>query len=204
MTLSARTDHTGLRDRNHIRSAALLFAACALTAVSACSSGDSSTSKAPKETPTPAARQSSKPADPTDTAKNEAIDTYKQYWHEMQRSYAQASTDGTDLSKYAAGVALVRVEQDTKDLKKASQVFTGNVTVGSPTVTRLDTDRKVPNATISSCLDVSNWDLLDQKTKKKAVMPTDRLTKYVNISTIERWPDGWKVIKDEPQAGKPC
>ncbi|WP_331736098.1 hypothetical protein [Streptomyces sp. NBC_00057] len=169
-----------------------------------CSSGKADD---PKEAPSASASEKqtpSTPVDATETSKNEVIATYKKYWQEMERSYAHSSTEGTDLNKYAAGVALVRVQQDTKDMKKAGQVFTGGVTVGSPTVTRLDDTRKVPSATVSSCLDVSRWTVVDEKTKKPAPMPSNRLTKYVNISTVERWPDGWKVIKDEPQAAKPC
>lgn len=203
MARSAGASVPELRKRNRLGAAALLVVTGTLTVLTACSS-DESTSSAPKASPTPSVSQPSKPVNPAETAKREALDAYARYWDELQLSYAKASTEGTDITKYAAGVALVQAEQDAKEMQKVGQVMTGSVRVGSPTVTRLDADREVPNAKISSCLDISRWDVVDRKTKKKAVMPSGRLTKYVIVGTIERWPDGWKVIKDEPQEGKPC
>ncbi|MFD9540867.1 secreted protein/lipoprotein [Streptomyces sp. NPDC060022] len=122
----------------------------------------------------------------------------------MERSYAQGSTAGTDIKRYAAGVKLVRVQDETSDMRKDGQRLIGSVTAGDPTVSGLDIERKVPSATITSCLDVSRWDVVDAKTRKKLPLPSGRLTKFVNVSTLERWPDGWKVIEDDPQEGKPC
>ncbi|MER7109439.1 secreted protein/lipoprotein [Streptomyces sp. NPDC000229] len=129
--------------------------------------------------------------------------TYRQYWDEMEGVYAKAEvTDG--IKKYAAGPALVRTQVDTERMKTSGNVFTGTVDVQDPTVTKLDLNRKIPNATVSSCLDVSQWSVINKETKRPVPLPTDRLTKYISVATIERWPDGWKVIKDEPQKGRPC
>ncbi|MEV6653931.1 hypothetical protein [Streptomyces sp. NPDC051219] len=176
--------------------------ACALTAVSACSSDDSA--NAPKASQTVSASEQSKPADPTETAKADAIDTYMRYWQEMEHVYATAKVEGTDIKKYAAGPALSRTDVDTKRMHQSGRLFTGGVTVGNPTVTKTELGRKVPNVTISSCLDVSRWKVIDRATKKPVALPTKRLTKYVTVSTVERWSDGWKVIKDEPQTGQAC
>ncbi|MET7714856.1 hypothetical protein [Streptomyces sp. NPDC005407] len=171
-------------------------------ASSACTSdNDDSAGKDPKESPSTSApsSESTKTADPTEQAKADVISLYSQYWQQMERAYAKGSADGTDLKKYAAGPALVGAKQEIKGMYQADQIVTGKVTLGNPTVTKIDLTRKVPNATLSTCLDVSKWDVIDRKTKKKAALPKDRLTKYVSVATVERWPDGWKVIKDEPQ-----
>ncbi|MEU9062427.1 hypothetical protein AB0D13_27060 [Streptomyces sp. NPDC048430] len=184
---------------------ALLLAACTMAGIPACSSDDSTTTSKKSSTP-PASEpsQAKSSADPTEKAKAEVLDIYAKYWRQMERSYGQASTSGTDIKQYAAGVALVQVQQGTADMKSDGQLLTGSVKVGSPTVTQIDIDGKAPSATISSCLDVSHWDIVDAKTKKQLPLPSERLTQYVNVSTLERWPDGWKVIEDDPQEGKPC
>ncbi|WUW19317.1 hypothetical protein OG521_00360 [Streptomyces sp. NBC_01463] len=177
-----------------------------LTLGSACGNGDTSDSSegnTPKSSP-PSSSQPAKPKDPGQVAKEQALVTYEKYWSEMKRAYAQSSTEGTDIEKYAGGLALVRVQQDTKGLKSDGQAFMGDPVVSNSTVTRLGkTQKGAANATISSCIDVSGWDLVNVATQKKEVMPTDRLTKYVNVTSLEQWPDGWKVIENK-QAGSSC
>ncbi|MEU7205414.1 hypothetical protein [Streptomyces sp. NPDC045470] len=197
MTISARTAPAAHR---RARPAAVAAVACALAAVSACSSGGV-TSPAPK--PAASTQPPTKPADPAETAKQQAISTYRSYWKAMERVYATAKLDGTDITKYAASAALSRPRNDIQNMQRDGSSFSGNVTVNNPTVTRADLDRKTPNVAISSCLDVSGWKVLD-KDKKPVALPSKRLTKYVSLAVVERWPEGWRVIRDEPQAGQPC
>lgn len=205
MTRTGRRSSSNLRKRNHLRSATLLLAACAtLTAVTGCGSDLDTDKKPTKLAPIAPTGEPSISADPSETAEIEVLNTYAKFWDEMERSYAQGSTAGTDIKLYAAGVALVRAQDGSAGMKKDGQLMTGGVAVSSPTVTELDTERKVPSATIASCLDVSRWDVVDAGTEKKLPLPSDRLTRYVNISTLEHWPGGWKVIENDPQEGKPC
>lgn len=202
MALPARPGRAVLRDRNATRSAALLWLACALAAVSACSSHDSP-DNAPKSSPPPSASQTSAPQDPAQKAKSEAVGAYKSYWLEMQKLYADSMGKGGNLKQYAASAALANAVADAKSTHDRNLIHTGEVAVGNPTVTKLDIKRKIPNATLSSCLDISRWQVVNTATKKPASLPSSRLTKFVVVSTIERWPEGWKVIRDEPQ-GKAC
>ncbi|WP_307710869.1 hypothetical protein [Streptomyces sp. V1I6] len=174
--------------------------ACALTAVSAC--GDSETSDKPSATPTASAptTQAPKPT-PTNTAdqtKTQLIQLYEDYWAQMERAYATGSTKGTDLDQYAAGLALAKAKKDVASVHNAGQMITGNVKVGDSVVTALDLGRKVPNASLSSCLDISDWVVRERDTKAKVDLPAERLTKYVTRTTLERWPEGWRVVKTEP------
>lgn len=201
----AGPDRRQLRDRNRVRPASLLFLACALTALSACSSDDSGDND-PKASPTPSATQPTqptKPVDPTETAKKEAIGTYRDYWKQMEKTFASGTSQGTDLKQYAAGTALFVAEDAAKKRHAKGQMVTGSVTVDNPTVTKIDMNRKVPSTTLSSCLDITRWNVVERATNKPVPLPSERLTRYVIVSTIEKWPGGWKVIKDEPQA-KPC
>ncbi|MER5556165.1 secreted protein/lipoprotein [Streptomyces sp. NPDC002793] len=116
----------------------------------------------------------------------------------MEKLYADSSGKSAHLKSFAASVALSSAEADAKSTHARKLIHTGEVSVGSPTVTKLDMDRKIPNASLSSCLDVSQWKVVNVETKKPAALPTERLTKFVVSTTVEHWPDGWKVIRDEP------
>lgn len=196
-----RTARSRDRYRNPLKNSmlALFTAGCATLAVTSCSSA----SDDPKASPTPSAAQPTKSADPTETAKKDAVTTYQAYWKEVEKLYADRSGKSAKLKQYAASAALKNVELDAKNTHEQNRIHTGDVTVGNPTVTDLDLNGKTPRATLSSCLDVSRWKVVDAKTKKPLSLPSNRLTKYVIKSEIERWPGGWRVIRDEPQ-GKRC
>ncbi|MFI9772121.1 hypothetical protein ACIHJG_35455 [Streptomyces sp. NPDC052415] len=194
-----RIPHPAVRFRNGAAASLALVAALA-----ACSSSDETDNRSDTNPATSAPAESAPPsADPTQAAEAEVIARYRAYWGEMERVYATASVEGTDIKKYAALAALSRPEHDAERMKKTGRVFTGSVTVNSPDA-EVHLNRKVPNATITSCLDVSQWKATDKDTGDPLPLPSERLTKYITIATLERWDDGWKVIEDEPQTGKAC
>ncbi|MFE5484105.1 hypothetical protein [Streptomyces sp. NPDC056527] len=201
MALSARTRRALLREWNGTRAVAVLLVASAMTGVSAC--GVSEPSDKPSATPTTSGSATEAPtptpSDSVDQTKTQLIHIYDNYWAQMEKAYALGSAKETDLSKYAAGLALVKAEKNIANHSKAGRSTTGTVRISSSTVTKSDLSSKVPSATLTSCLDVSEWDLIDRKTKKKVALPEGRRTQYVIVSTFERWPEGWRVIKDEPQ-----
>ncbi|MGW8767853.1 hypothetical protein ACWGN5_35815 [Streptomyces sp. NPDC055815] len=183
--------------------------ACA-TAVLAvgCTSNEPASPKSPATTTaaatTTAPEPSKTPEDPAETAKKEAIATYLSHWKEVEKRYADKTDKAGDLKKYAAVDALLKVENDAADMHRRNLVILGDVTVLNPTAVSTDLDRKVPNVVVSSCLDISRWTVTRTKTGEPATsLPKDRLLKYVIKATVEKWPQGWVVIRDEPQ-GKKC
>lgn len=189
--------------------AAAATALVATLALAACSSSDGSNQAAKTPTASSPPPSNSAPAtpspsaDPAEAAQQEAIALYRTYWDEMERVYATASVEGTDIKKYAALTALSRPQNDVERMQKDGSLITGSVTVNSPTA-KVNLNRKIPNATVTSCLDVSQWRVIDRDTKEPLPLPSERLTKYITIATLERWADGWKVIEDKPQTGRPC
>ncbi|WP_329625868.1 secreted protein/lipoprotein (plasmid) [Streptomyces sp. NBC_01255] len=153
---------------------------------------------APSKTEIPVA-----PADPVETAKKEAIATYLSHWKEVEKRYADKAGKAGDLKKYAASAALSQVETGAADMRKKNAIVLGTVAVGNPTATSADINRKIPHVILSSCLDISRWTVTDLDTQKPAALPKNRLLRYVIKATIEKWPEGWRVIRDEPQ-GKKC
>ncbi|MFE6713921.1 hypothetical protein [Streptomyces sp. NPDC057695] len=142
-------------------------------------------------------------ADPIETAKRDAIATYLAHWKEVEKRYADKTGKAGNLTKYAASAALAQVETGAADMRKKDAVVLGTVTVSNPTATSTDIDRKVPHVILSSCLDISRWTVTDVDTQKPVAMPKKRLVRYVIKATIEKLPEGWRVIRDEPQ-GKAC
>ncbi|MEU5329230.1 secreted protein/lipoprotein [Streptomyces parvus] len=133
----------------------------------------------------------------------EAISVYQAYWGQMQALYADTHADTDALKKVAAAEALVGAKNDVQRMRDANQVITGKVTVGDQAVTMSDLDRKVPKVFLSNCLDITQWNVLDAKTRKPVSLPSTRLTKYTVDSLVEKWPQGWRVVRDRP-TGKKC
>ncbi|MFB7512882.1 hypothetical protein [Streptomyces sp. NPDC056144] len=182
---------------------------CATAALAVgCSSNEPAFSKLPVTTPAAATTTEPEPSetstDPAEIAKKQAIDTYLSHWKEVEKRYADKSSKAGDLKKYAAVDALLKVENDAADMHRRNLVILGDVTVLNPTVVSTDLDRKVPSVVISSCLDISRWTVTRTKTGQPATnLPKDRLLTYVIKATVEKWPQGWVVIRDEQQ-GKKC
>ncbi|WP_233415878.1 hypothetical protein [Streptomyces sp. N35] len=202
------TSAAHVRQPAGIRGRRIGWALCsvlALAVVPACS-GDSgetpdegktptTSSSSPSPTPSPS-------ADPQSTAEAEALETYEQYWDQMELRYADPEGKKGKLGDFAAAVALLNAEKDAESMHKRGTIITGHVTVRDPQV-KVDLGKKLPYATISSCLDISKWTVVDSKTKKPAELPKDRLLKYVVTAEVEKWPEGWRVITEEPK-GEAC
>ncbi|MFC9595865.1 hypothetical protein ACFTUC_39470 [Streptomyces sp. NPDC056944] len=194
-------------NRHHWRKIAL---ACA-TAVLAvgCSSNELASPKPPATAPAatttaPEPSASELPPDPAESAKKEAIATYLSHWQQVEKRYADKTDKAGELKKYAAVDALLKVENDAADMHRRNLVILGDVTVLNPTAVSTDINRKIPKVVISSCLDISRWTVTRVKTGEPATsLPKDRMLKYIIKATVEKWPQGWVVIRDEPQ-GKKC
>ncbi|MCX4673651.1 hypothetical protein OG453_44655 [Streptomyces sp. NBC_01381] len=189
---------SAVRIRN--RYAGVVLAGCTVIALSGCSSDDKNddareTTPAPS---TPAAQKSTPSADPQAAAEEEVLDIYRRYWDDKAAAYSKASLKGSDMKTYVKGNALGQVQADVKNLKTLGQITRSKPTL-DPEVASLDLKKKVPLAKISDCLDVSKWDLVDSKTKKKVVLPEDRRTKYVNNVTAEKWGKQWVILEVQPQ-----
>ncbi|MET8507541.1 hypothetical protein ABZV60_23240 [Streptomyces sp. NPDC004787] len=140
---------------------------------------------------------------PEETAKKQAIDTYLSHWKEVQKRYADKTGKAGDLKQYAASAALSQVEIDSENMRKKNVLILGTVSVDNPTAVSADINRKVPNVVISSCMDISRWRVVDAETQRPVSLPKERLLRYVIKATVEKWTEGWRVIRDEPQ-GKKC
>ncbi|MBB6081045.1 hypothetical protein [Streptomyces paradoxus] len=183
--------------------AAVAVTLSAILAQSACSSSDGKDEAADVSPSIAQSPTSSAPADPKETAKKEAVTAYGAYWQQMEKLYADPTGKAAHLDQYAASAALKNAEADAKRAHDRGRIYTGGVALTDQTVTKVNVSGKIPNATVSSCLDISKWRKVDAKTKKPVSLPKNRLTKYRILSTVEKYPEGWRVTRDDPQ-GKSC
>jgi hypothetical protein len=195
--------NASLRTRRHVVGLAL---ACA--AVAGCSSGDGDGGDAASAEPTaptmtPSTTASTAPADPDAAVKETALAVYQGFWREMQALYADRDGTTERLEAYAASETLSKARSDAGRAHAQGRIYRGTVTFSQATVTETALDSKTPRVTLSSCLDVSQWQPVDADTGKPVALPADRLTTYLVVTTLEKWPQGWRVVRDEPQ-GKKC
>ncbi|MFI9248070.1 hypothetical protein ACIGXF_37170 [Streptomyces sp. NPDC053086] len=176
---------------------------CAALALTACSSSNGKHEAADESPSVAQSPTSSAPADPKETAKKEAVAAYGAYWQEMEKLYADRTGKSAHLDQYAASAVLKNAEADAKRAHDRGRIYIGSVALTDQTVTKVDVSGKIPNATVSSCLDISKWRRVNAETKKPVSQPANRLTKYRILSIVEKYPEGWRVTRDEPQ-GKSC
>ncbi|MFF1917066.1 hypothetical protein ACFVYE_37065 [Streptomyces sp. NPDC058239] len=195
------TRTTAVRIRTY---ASALLTACGIVAFTACSNSDDSADDRPSPAPSsskPAPATSSASADPQAAEKAAVLDVYSRFWEEQAKAYAKGDTKGTAFSQYAAAVALSSTEDDLKDLRSK-----GIVTTGAPahetTVDTLETDKKVPHAQLTDCLDSANWKFQYRDSGKPVPMPKDRLIRYVTRIEAEKWGKQWKIIDVTPQQNR--
>ncbi|WP_162929428.1 hypothetical protein [Streptomyces sp. YIM 130001] len=161
--------------------------------------GNSADSKeAPSKTPQATKPQASPtPTSPEDTAKRELSARYDAYQEELAKAYGKASTKGTKVNLYATGVAFATTQGQMRVLQKAGQSTSGTPRAELENAS-FDLDRTVPKATAKFCSDVSDWKLLDRKTKKEADLPEGRFLRYITVVTAEKWPKyGWMVLEEK-------
>lgn len=187
------------------RALALLLAG--LASVSGCTSGEPASPK-PTTPPSPASsaptRATLSPDSPEEAAKKQAVAAYQAYWAEMTKAFAVPAFEGTDLKRYAVADALANAQETITNLNNSKRTMAGKPLVSNTTVTGGELEKKTPNVSVSSCLDVSAWKIVDKKTGKPAPMPTNAARKYVITSLLERWNGSWKVLKDELHPDQPC
>ncbi|MET8411749.1 hypothetical protein ABZV34_27250 [Streptomyces sp. NPDC005195] len=122
-----------------------------------------------------------------------ALAAYRESWDASVVAYAKASSAGTALRKTTTARALLDIESDLTELRKAGQITTGKPAIhpADPEVTV----GKFPKATLTDCVDITAWTLVDKTSKKKVPLPSERLLRYVSTATLEKWGTKWMVTK---------
>ncbi|MFD0068860.1 hypothetical protein [Streptomyces sp. NPDC127574] len=141
------------------------------------------------------------PTDPQAAEKEAVLSAYSSYWQEQVSAYKAGTVKGTRLKTYAVGAAVARVEGDLASMKDK-----GIAADGRPShdvrMTALATNKQVPSATLSDCLDISQWKFTYRKTGAAVPSPKTQLTQYRTIVKAEKWGNQWMILSATPQATK--
>lgn len=178
-----------VRTRKH---ATAVLLAGSLVALAGCSdSGADASPSQPSRTQMASPSSSASPtADSEDAA---VVAAYTRSWDAQTEAYKKASSAGTELKKNTTLRALADIESDLAAMRKAGQVTTG-IPVIHPKKPKV-THGEIPKATLTDCVDTTNWTLIDKASKKKVPLPSERLTKYVSTAALEKWGTKWMVTE---------
>ncbi|MFE2268518.1 hypothetical protein ACFXB4_04705 [Streptomyces lavendulae] len=151
--------------------------------------------KKPEASSSPSA---SKSADPQAAAKAEVLAVYRSYWDAQIKAYAKASPVDTGLDKYAFDKALGKTESELVALKIGGNVLKGEPKI-SPEVTAVSLDESPKKATITDCVDVTNWKMFKEKTGDEVKLPKERLTRFVTTVSARTVGDKWMIVETQQQ-----
>lgn len=197
-----RIPQSAVRFRNLAAVSLVLGAALTLSACG--SSGDDS--KASPQTPPPSTSPtaSASPSAPQDEPEKEAVlKTYTHMWAEQMKAYKKADATGTDLTKYASLDALGKFRLDLAHMKQAGTVGGGEVG-HSPKVSSIDLTAKLPKATVTDCIDLTNWKAKQVKTGRVIPLPTNQPRRYIATAKAERWNGRWMIVDYTPDGERTC
>ncbi|UQW99134.1 hypothetical protein [Streptomyces sp. RerS4] len=172
-------------------------------AVTGCTSGvkdDKASPPQPSTSPalSASAASPSASADPVEAEKADVKAAYSRYWGVLTQVFAQADSTGTDLKTVASGTSYAETETGLANMRRSGRVMTGQAD-HSKIVVELKEGTKLPTAAVTACVDVTRWNLVDKKTSQPVPLPSQRLLRYITVSTIEKWPSGWVVIEEKIQ-----
>ncbi len=173
--------------------ATALLLASSLVALAGCSDSGSDADASPSKTSPTKTAGSASPSSTAEAEDAAVIAAYTSSWDAKTEAYQKASSAGTDVKKYTTFKALADIERNLSAMKKAGQVTTGKPVI-HPKVVNV-TDTEIPKATVADCVDTTSWTLIDNTTKKKVPLPSERLIKYVSTATLEKWGTKWMVTE---------
>ncbi|MEU1457109.1 hypothetical protein [Streptomyces avermitilis] len=169
----------------------MLLAGSLVTLAGCSDSGADASPSQPSRTQMASPSSSASPtADSEDAA---VVAAYTRSWDAQTEAYKKASSAGTELKKNTTLRALADIESDLAAMRKAGQVTTG-IPVIHPKKPKV-THGEIPKATLTDCVDTTNWTLIDKASKKKVPLPSERLTKYVSTAALEKWGTKWMVTE---------
>jgi hypothetical protein len=163
----------------------LLFVSLSLglvTALTAC--GSSHPASQESVHPTVSVSPSSSPTpDPTTTAKQAVLITYQGFWNTQVQAYTQGSFDGIQVEKYTRDNADYLLRTGLQYYVQQGLVMRGRPAL-SPQVTALNLGAKMPTATITDCVDTTNYYPVNKTTGKPAQL----------TSTVHRHPGSYSAV----------
>ncbi|WP_234433354.1 hypothetical protein [Streptomyces sp. NRRL WC-3549] len=182
---------------------ALCSTAALAGALTACGGGGTADGKPPTAASSAGPAVSASPVEPEAADRAAALEAYTAMWAERMEAYRQASTEGTDLKRYATHDALGGLERELTRMKENDTVIRGDLG-HAPEVTALEAGAR-RTAKIEDCLDLSQWRTLDTTTGWPIPLPSGQPRRYVATATVQRSDGGrWMVTEYTQDSARTC
>lgn len=191
------------------RSASAVLGGVLVLGLAGCGGQDSEADKAAGSGSTSAAAEPSEeastpePLTPEEREEKAVTKAYLSFRAEQSKAFGKATTKGTQIETFAAGVALLQVEKDMEFSRKEG-VITKGATQHEPSVDVLELKPTkggtLPRATITDCVDVTKVEFVYEESGKPYPMPDERLPRYEAKVKAEKWGKQWKVLEAEAQS----
>lgn len=123
-------------------------------------------------------------------------------WAEQVKAYAQGTSDGTDLEKYATDQAVSKVRISVYKNRQAGIVFKG-APRSSPSVPYVDLSASPQQATITDCVDISAWTPVDA-TSGAAKSVTNPQLRFAATAAARTVGTEWKISDFSSDKTRPC
>ncbi|MFJ8015018.1 hypothetical protein [Streptomyces sp. NPDC096339] len=172
---------------------ALAAAAAAVAVLAGCTSGPAEKKPAPTISASPSAS-----TDPQAAVKAEVEAVYRKFWDAQVKAFAKADVRDTDLEKYAFDSAYAQALADVASMKIRGDAMTGAPVI-TPQVTAISVDQEPKKASLTDCLDVTNWKVVDAKTGAERPLPSERRKRSVFNFEARTVGGTWMITSTQPQ-----
>lgn len=190
-----------MTDRHLPRTVTALLSVLAALALTGCATAGGQVSQI-ASAPTVAAASASPSPDPAQAATAQILAAYTGMRQAQEQAEAAGTTQNVSLSAYAGGKALVDIVSAVGEDAARDWVMVG-IPLLDPKVTALDLNGTPPTATITDCMNVSGWHLVDQFTGKDVTAPATH-SSFLSVSQAQLGSDGWRITQTEVNRSNPC
>ncbi|MFJ1751372.1 hypothetical protein [Kitasatospora sp. NPDC088134] len=133
---------------------------------------------------------------------NDAVTAYRSWWDTQVQLFGRSDSDGMALRQYGTAAALSDTLASLTRLHDAKLVMIGNPHI-SPVIKSLDLNGNPATATISDCLDVTDWHQADAATKQ-IKDPKQRLSRYPATALLKKYGNRWLIADFTREVTKTC
>ncbi|MGW6842119.1 hypothetical protein [Streptomyces sp. NPDC054958] len=178
----------------------LLTAAAIATTVAAVTTGCTKENKAAPP-PSPSASPSPS-ADPQAAEKTALLGVYRAFWDASLRAYSTGSMKNTGMEPVGTDKAYAKVQATQIYYRDHGYVMTGAPAL-SPQVTALDSAAEPPKATITDCIDSTDY-IQVEKQSGKPVETMDKNRRHVATYTALKIGGTWQIRDFEISRDQLC
>ncbi|MEU9304922.1 hypothetical protein [Streptomyces sp. NPDC048269] len=182
---TTRQHHT--RTARHRR---LLAAAAIAATVTTVTAGCSKDDKAAPPPPSPTASPSPS-ADPQEAEKAALLGVYRAFWDASLKAYSTGSMKNTGMESVGVDKAYAKVQATQIYYRDNDFVMTGAPNL-SPRVTALDSAAAPPKASITDCIDSTNY-IQVEKQSGKPVETMDKNRRHAATYTALKVGGAWQI-----------